>query len=50
MRNEVMIRTLTSCTLPSHIVFDEQGRPWLEGTGRKVIEVAIDSRAGLSAS
>ena len=41
--------TLTSRTLPSHIVFDEQGRPWVEGTGRKVVEIAIDSRAGLSA-
>lgn len=38
--------TFTSRTLPSHIVFDEQGRPWLEGTGRKVVEIAIDNRAG----
>jgi uncharacterized protein (DUF433 family) len=42
--------TLTTRTLPSHIVFDEQGRPWVEGTGRKVIEIAIDHRAGLSAA
>jgi len=44
-----MPRTLTSRVLRSHIVFDEQGRPWVEGTGRKVVEIAIDSRAGLSA-
>jgi uncharacterized protein (DUF433 family) len=40
---------LTTRTLPSHIVFDDQGRPWVEGTGRKVVEIAIDSLAGLSA-
>jgi len=40
---------LTTRALPSYIVFDEQGRPWIEGTGRKVIEVAIDTRAGMSA-
>jgi uncharacterized protein (DUF433 family) len=44
-----MPMTLTARTLPSHIVFDEQGRPWVEGTGRKVVEIAIDRRAGLSA-
>lgn len=42
--------TLTSRILPSHIVFDEHGRPWLDGTGRKVVELAIDNRAGLSAA
>jgi uncharacterized protein (DUF433 family) len=41
--------TLTSRTLPSHIVFDEQGRAWVEGTGRKVSEIVIDHQAGLTA-
>ena len=41
--------TLTTRTLPSHIVFDEEGRPWIDGTGRKVVEIAIDRRAGRSA-
>jgi uncharacterized protein (DUF433 family) len=41
--------TMTTRALPSHIEFDEQGRPWIEGTGRKVVEIAIDRRAGLSA-
>ena len=41
---------MTTRILPSYIVFDEQGRPWLEGTGRKVVEIVIDSRAGLSAA
>jgi uncharacterized protein (DUF433 family) len=50
MQGEVMPMVLTTRTLPSHIVFDEQGRPWVEGTGRKVIEIAIDSSAGLSAA
>jgi uncharacterized protein (DUF433 family) len=47
---EVHLMTLTTRTLPSHIVFDEQGRAWLDGTGRKVVEIAIDNRAGLSAA
>jgi uncharacterized protein (DUF433 family) len=42
--------TFPARTLPSHIVSDEQGRPWVEGTGRKVLEIAIDSRTGLSAA
>jgi uncharacterized protein (DUF433 family) len=42
--------TLTTRSLPSHIAFDEQGRPWVEGTGRKVVEIAIDHRAGLMAA
>ena len=46
----LMPMTLTARTLPSHIVFDDRGRPWVEGTGRKVVEIAIDSRAGLSAA
>jgi hypothetical protein len=37
--------TLTTRTLPSYTVFDEQGRPWVGGTGRKVVEIAIDRRA-----
>jgi uncharacterized protein (DUF433 family) len=41
--------TLTERTLPSHIVFDDQGRPWLKGTGRKIIEIAYDKRGGMTA-
>jgi uncharacterized protein (DUF433 family) len=41
--------TLSTRTIPSHIVFDDQGRPWVEGTGRKVIQIAVDNRAGMSA-
>src|SRR5437763_1140581 len=29
----------------SHIVLDEQGRPWIEGTNTKVIEVILDKIA-----
>ena len=30
---------------PAQIVLDENGVPWVEGTGRKVIEIVIDSTA-----
>jgi hypothetical protein len=42
-----MPMALTTRTLQSHIVFGEQARPWVEGTGHKVMEIAIDNRAGL---
>jgi uncharacterized protein (DUF433 family) len=44
-----MPQTLTARIIPSHILFDEAGRPWIEGTGRKVIEITYEKRAGLSA-
>src|SRR5947208_3521133 len=36
--------TTTAVTV-SHIVLDEQGRPWIEGTNTKVIEVVLDKVA-----
>ena len=44
-----MAQTLSVRVVPSHILFDEAGRPWIEGTGRKVIEITYEKRAGLSA-
>jgi uncharacterized protein (DUF433 family) len=32
-------------TVASHIVLDEKGRPWIEGTNTKVIEVVLDKVA-----
>ncbi|MFI5380127.1 MAG: DUF433 domain-containing protein [Tepidisphaerales bacterium] len=32
----------TTAVTTSHIVLDEQGRPWIEGTNTKVIEVVLD--------
>jgi len=31
-----------TAVLTSHIVLDDQGRPWIEGTTTKVIEVVLD--------
>jgi uncharacterized protein (DUF433 family) len=31
-----------TAVLTSHIVLDDQGRPWIEGTTTKVIEVILD--------
>jgi uncharacterized protein (DUF433 family) len=42
--------TLTPRTLPSHLVFDENGRAYLEGTGVKVVEIAEDVACGMSAN
>src|SRR5438477_1682808 len=36
--------TTTAVTI-SHIVLDERGRPWIEGTNTKVIEVILDKIA-----
>lgn len=36
--------TTTAVTV-SHIVLDERGRPWIEGTNTKVIEVVLDKIA-----
>src|ERR1051325_332926 len=36
--------TTTAVTI-SHIVLDGQGRPWIEGTNTKVIEVVLDKVA-----
>jgi len=32
----------------SHIVLDDRGRPWIEGTTAKVIEVVMDKMNGLT--
>jgi uncharacterized protein (DUF433 family) len=32
----------TTAVTTSHIVLDDQGRPWIEGTNTKVIEVVLD--------
>jgi uncharacterized protein (DUF433 family) len=38
-----------TAVLTSHIVLDDRGRPWIEGTNTKVVEVAMDHLAhGLS--
>jgi uncharacterized protein (DUF433 family) len=36
---------MTTTTNISHISLDEQGRPWIEGTNTKVIEVVLDKIA-----
>jgi len=34
---------MTTTAVPtSHIVLDDQGRPWIEGTNTKVIEIVLD--------
>lgn len=39
-----------TAVMASHIVLDERGRPWIEGTNTKVIEVVLDKVAwGLDA-
>ena len=38
-----------TAVLTSHIVLDDTGRPWIEGTNTKVVEVVLDRLAyGLS--
>lgn len=38
-----------TAVLTSHIVLDDRGRPWIEGTNTKVVEVVLDYLAhGLS--
>jgi uncharacterized protein (DUF433 family) len=32
-------------TVASHIVLDDRGRPWVEGTNTKVIEIVLDKLA-----
>lgn len=32
-------------TVATHIVLDERGRPWIEGTNTKVVEVVLDKVA-----
>ena len=39
-----------TAVLTSHVVLDDQGRPWIDGTNTQVVEVALDHIAhGLSA-
>lgn len=35
---------MTAVTTP-HIVLDERGRPWVEGTNTKVVEIVLDKLA-----
>ena len=41
--------TLITRNLPSHLVFDENGRAFVENTGIKVVEIAEDVAGGMSA-
>lgn len=41
----IMVAMTTTAVTTSHIVLDEQGRPWIEGTNTKVIEVVLDRLA-----
>jgi uncharacterized protein (DUF433 family) len=41
-----MSATDTPPAVSSHIVFDERGRPWIDDTNVKVIEVVIDHVEG----
>lgn len=41
-----MAATIATPTAPTHIVFDDRGRPWIDDTNVKVIEVAIDHVEG----
>ena len=34
-----------STAIATHIVLDERGRPWVEGTNTKVIEIVLDMLA-----
>jgi uncharacterized protein (DUF433 family) len=36
---------MTTAVTTSHIVLDDQGRPWIEGTDTKVIAVVLDKLA-----
>jgi uncharacterized protein (DUF433 family) len=36
---------MTPATVASHIVLDDRGRPWVEGTNTKVIEIVLDKVA-----
>jgi uncharacterized protein (DUF433 family) len=35
----------TTAVTTSHILLDEQGRPWIEGTNTKVAEIVLDKMA-----
>ena len=39
----------TTPVTTSHIVLDDRGRAWVEGTNTKVIEIVMDRMTGLSA-
>ena len=41
-----MSAAATPPEVASHIVFDERGRPWIDDTNVKVIEVALDHAEG----
>ena len=36
---------MTPATVSSHIVLDDRGRPWVEGTQTKVVEIVLDKLA-----
>jgi uncharacterized protein (DUF433 family) len=42
------VETPTQPQLQSHIRFDGQGRPWIDDTNVKVIEVVMDRLCGLT--
>jgi uncharacterized protein (DUF433 family) len=36
---------VSTSAIATHIVLDDQGRPWIDGTGTKVIQVVLDKVA-----